>query len=527
MSVYYVRKTGSDSNTGLDPGAAWLTIGKALGAAGISSGDTVYVGPGTYRENVTVAMTSAVAETFVIADVDGSRTGAGGEVRWTAYTTNDKTAPTTKALNLAGRDYLTFRNFVFVGGSAACVDANTTAGSTNVTFQDCTFFSGAGGAAVDRHIYWRNGAGGETGAWLVERCVFVGQCGAYIDIGDCTAGGADYSLDFVVRNCLFVGGADGDTGVATRAVVNCTGVGGGGAPGGVTLQNCTCLVGATAFLRTDANFSTSVPCYVKNCLTYSGLSAASSGQIVEDFNHIAAPVSRTNVSTGGDSETGNAYSSLFHVGQERQQGRLPKLFGSPTADSPLLGFGNDTLNPSALGTDFLSRPKPSGPGVTWGSAAKAIGYAELHDFGVSSLVPGGTNTTDRSVKVSGPGDIEFFIPVNRAPTTISVQVYRDSNYGFGTNPQIILMPNGELSVDGETVTDAGSDSVFNTLTLATFTPQKKGWVTVRLNSQSAATGITYWDTFVVTQGTPTVFKTFGIINNSALVTLITTRKRNV
>jgi hypothetical protein len=48
MATYYVSNSGgSDSNNGLGPDASdatnkpWLTIGKALGASGISSGDTV------------------------------------------------------------------------------------------------------------------------------------------------------------------------------------------------------------------------------------------------------------------------------------------------------------------------------------------------------------------------------------------------------------------------------------------------------------------------------------------------------
>jgi hypothetical protein len=75
MATYHVSPYGDDSNNGLggDPTDAtnrpWLTLTKALGAAGISSGDTLYIAPGVYREAVTVAMTSAVAETFIIGDV--------------------------------------------------------------------------------------------------------------------------------------------------------------------------------------------------------------------------------------------------------------------------------------------------------------------------------------------------------------------------------------------------------------------------------------------------------------------------
>ena len=117
MTTYYVRKSGSDGNNGTSPATAWLTISKALGASGISSGDTAYIGPGVYRESITVDMVSATSETFVIGDVLGANTGDDpGEVRITNYMTDDTTAPTDQDfIDLHGRDYLTFQNIIFSG----------------------------------------------------------------------------------------------------------------------------------------------------------------------------------------------------------------------------------------------------------------------------------------------------------------------------------------------------------------------------------------------------------------------------
>ena len=73
--TYYVSKSGSDSNSGLSPKAAWLTIGHA--ALQAKAGSTVYVGAGTYHESVAFANSGTAAAPIVfdgqgVAIVDGS-----------------------------------------------------------------------------------------------------------------------------------------------------------------------------------------------------------------------------------------------------------------------------------------------------------------------------------------------------------------------------------------------------------------------------------------------------------------------
>jgi hypothetical protein len=148
MATYYLRTAangGSDAAAGTSVGAAWATFDKALGAAGISSGDTLIVGGGTYRQSATctVNMTSAGAETTIRHDYDNV-IGDGPEVRWSAYGTDDTTTPATVSLlTLNGRDFLTFEGITLVGGNSAvtCVQAST-ATSTNITFRRCAFISG-------------------------------------------------------------------------------------------------------------------------------------------------------------------------------------------------------------------------------------------------------------------------------------------------------------------------------------------------------------------------------------------------
>jgi hypothetical protein len=73
--TYYVRQTvGNDANDGLSAEKAWAGISKLSTA--MQAGDTAYVGPGLYREQVTV-MNGGTADKRVvfIADTTGQRTG--------------------------------------------------------------------------------------------------------------------------------------------------------------------------------------------------------------------------------------------------------------------------------------------------------------------------------------------------------------------------------------------------------------------------------------------------------------------
>ena len=81
--IYYVRKTGSDSNNGLSPDSAFLTIQKA--ASSTEAGDMVFVGAGTYDEEVNIPNSGTSDKKIIfVADTSGNYTGDSGEVKISA-----------------------------------------------------------------------------------------------------------------------------------------------------------------------------------------------------------------------------------------------------------------------------------------------------------------------------------------------------------------------------------------------------------------------------------------------------------
>lgn len=480
MTTYYIRKTGSDGAAGTSPGTAWLTIGKALGATGIGSGDTVYIGAGVYREVVTVAMTSAVAETKLIGDVDGAQTGDAGEVRWTAYLTNDKTASSGSTLLApADRDFLTFQNIFFQSGNASIVFSTSgTTAATNWSFIDCTFQIGHSGGASPQ-IDYNNITDGQVVNWLLDRCTFIGhRSGPMVNLTFQKGVAADYDVGFIIRNCLFIGSATG---------IQIGGTSGTFKAGGVVTQNCSFFFESTSGIRANNAFlSTSIPCTVTNCFFYIGggtcITGNTTGQFTEDYN-IFVGNAPSNVSAGAHSPTTNTYAPLFHFGQERKWGARQRPFGMPSPSSPLLVVGG-TAPPSV---DYLNTPRPD-------AALTAAGALERSDtFGKET---GTVRTGSNAISITGPGYQDFEVPVAASSTTISVYVRWDATYA-GTKP-IMQRRNGtECGVSDATITATGSSGSWEQLS-TTFTPTSAGIITIRLlSSDTNGGGKMFADDFAI------------------------------
>jgi hypothetical protein len=477
MATRYVRKTGSDSNGGTSPSDAWLTIGKALGASGISSGDTVYVGAGVYRESVTVAMTSAVAETKIIGDVTGQFTGDAGEVRWTAYVTNDKTLPVSaSALVLTGRDFLTFENIVFIGGTGSPIDA-TSNNATNITWRRCEFH--LGGSSGSTLLIDAGFTAGTAPNWTVDSCVFGASTGVKLRFNLVVSGSADFDTGIVIKNSIFHTGGN--------FAVTFAGSTGTGKPGNAKFINNTVL--SPSGVSTGAVFNTASPCLVYGnvfiCFTGTALSANTAGQITENYNLIHATTARSSVTAGANSISNGSYSwAMMSFGAEMLRGFQCRPFGMPTEGSPLLGFG---AHPEVLTVDALGASRPSGGQITSGVGALERGNSGAKESTVIRTAGGS------ALKIIGPGYQDFQVPVDATSTTISIYGRYDSTHGATNKPQMQILQGGECGVADQTITMTAAADTWEQLS-ATFTPTAKGIVTVRLISRAAAAaGIAYFD----------------------------------
>jgi hypothetical protein len=482
MATYYVRKTGSDSAGGTSPATAWLTIDKSFTSS--ASGDTVYIGAGVYREalNMIRAFTS---DTFFIGDYTGQYTGDSGEIQISNYTTNNKTAPSTALLSTTtgAASHYVFQNITFIAGTTGLYLNNGSQSSTFQTFTDCTFIN-ASNASADG-IFITQGIGQYTYNWLFDRCRFlftISSSRYLINISALTPSTNNTDIVFTIQNCMFSGTAG--------SVVNAVSPG-GNLPGGIVFKNNTVMGGKIVVNVGTSKWSTTTPIRVYSNMMVSNQFANSgtSGQIVEDYNHYWTNTATTNVTTGTNTKTNGAYSLMCEWGQELTVGKLLRPFGTPTIDSPSLGYGSNGSYTTTV--DILNKNRPSGGAVTWATTNVGVGCYERHDYGTKDTTV--YDTAPTSLKMTGPGDQYLQIPVDSTSTILNIRTRWDSSYGGGTLPTFVLLANGEIGVAAQSITATGSANTWVTVTLSFFTPTAQGVVTVGLISNSAASGTCNWD----------------------------------
>lgn len=455
LTTYYVGPGGNDGNAGTSWALRKLTLNGAEDIPVVAN-DTVYVGPGVYREMLTVDVSGgAGTEITYIADVTGEHTdGVGGAVRVTG-SDNDTTPARNNCIVATGRDYRTFRGFWFDLNDPAN-DGIRATNCAHWIVEDCCFQTGG-------HAIRFDGASSDTN--VVRRCVFAtGDSGVSFWHSS--------TLDdsgHLVENCLFLGYMNA---IYIRAV------------GGITVRNCTFIGSARAVLvqlALSIGQTTTVNNCILACLSI-GLQATAVGEITEDFNSIyQATTARTNTNVGGNS---NTYPPLFlmpilHAGASQANGyQFPWIVPALSEWSQIRAITGS--NEPAVDLRGIVRPATASKN-SWGTA-------QFHDMERETGTTRGGSTA--SLVLHDAARHPIFIPVAASSITVSVYVYREANYAGG-NPQMVIKQPGQAD---RTTTDAGAASAWNELT-DTFTPAANPpYVTVELVSNNTA-GAGNYDVF--------------------------------
>ena len=360
MAIYYVRQDGDDSNTGLGAttALAWRTIQKALGATGIGSGDTVYIAPGLYNEQVTIGGTYSTTTTIAGDPTAAQFLGVtAGRVQIGSFTTlGGASSYSGSTIVGTSKNNLSFSNLEFLlTPSSGNNDGVRFITSQNISFNKCTFL-GLNTAVAG--LFGLTPPASSACNLSVTNCIFVAS---YANSRLISIIGQSQATDSTaVKNCLFVNAANGIYVENTKlSAINCT------------------FIGQSSFAT---YIGTAVSFAIQNCLfygcAYGCISVSTSGIMTQTycrFVGVAVPV--TNVATSVTSTTTG--STGFDSGYQLLTGLNPVQFFSTFSGSPNTSFGSTT---NADATDLY--------GVAWSGTSPDAGSATFRNIGaVGSYLP--------------------------------------------------------------------------------------------------------------------------------------------
>jgi len=378
MPTYYVRPDGNDLNVGTAPTnasgtGAFRTVNKALSVA--VGGDTVWIAPGTYRENV--APTAAAQSDYinVYGDVNLTQVAWGsgltaGVVRITNNLVNDVGTPSGYVLDLRNKRFYRFEDIRFEGAfyfQGWWVSGQPLIGAGH-RFTSCAFI----GRQQQSYLYSAGPAIAHNGTFDIQfnKCIFHETPMAF-------SGHQSQGFDRLLRfyNCLFTVCAS----PLYTGFISYFSASGNGIEGSHYNQwvNCTFVGGNSQPLYLFTTNYVGVQHLVMNCLILAGGSTATfhtggylSTAIVENYNY-GYTMTRSTIGAGANSvtlqytpvDTGEGYQ--FNFAQYIPQTPLPggQIVGAGAISASLGG-----VTVTAPLTDFTGNP--------WNQLNPTIGYVD-------------------------------------------------------------------------------------------------------------------------------------------------------
>jgi len=516
MATYYVRQDGNDSNTGLGSTTllAWRTVQKALGATGMGSGDTVYIAPGTYVEQITVAGTYS-ATTSIIGDTTASQFIGinAGPVRLTPYPSSGILAATFSGpvLSATSKNFLSFDSIIFQFQHGTTTNGVQFLTCQNITLTSCVFETFA---YVGQNLGCSLRFTAPTSLpanMTIQRCIFGPQASFHI-----YATGSSVTDATIISDCLFLGSQ----------------------PDSITHVNLQISVFNSTFVRihgaaifqsggTATNFQT-----IRNCVFYlcaTGVYSTSTSTSSDNFNrYIGCSANATNTTLGGSTSVVGV--AGIDYGQEYLVGLNPQAYFGNFSTSPNLGTGTPTGAPSV---DMFEK--------AWSTGQRDIGavtYSALS--GVGNYLPTERNasaitiapaSTSQSIELylgatgltfSTTGLAAYYVRNQSAPVSITLVTQTPtgawSSGGFAEIDSSLVpgvyrldVPNAAFSAGASDVTivvrgASGTNGAVLTVTLSS------GGLT------AAQTAAAVWDE---ARASHTTAGTFGQYVNAELVTPVT------
>jgi hypothetical protein len=421
MPTYYVRPDGNDTNVGTAPTnasgtGAFRTVNKALSVA--IGGDTVWIAPGVYRENIYPTATIQTSYIYVKGDPTLTQVAWGsgltvGVIRITNQLTNDASVPSGFTLDLGNSGGTAKRYYDFskirIDGAFRCVawwdSTNNALGSAH-RFTDCQF---AGNGQLSEFFAVSNF--GDRVVWNIEflRCTFsnvpmrFGRVQANLSV--------DNRLSFT--NCLFYV-CESQAGLGSFYWTQETG--GAQLPTNVRFFNCTILPGRNTpiYIWNDSVGGYTGNFIVINCLILATATTATfrsiASGITENYNY-GISLTRSSVTAGANSV------SMQYVPIDINDGYCQGVFNylphTPLPSSPVIGAGVTSVTVS---TFTWSTPTVDFTNNVWNQPNPTVGYV---DNRVIATVPGagGYVPLDRSIQT---------LTVTAGETGKSVHVYLGS-----------------------------------------------------------------------------------------------------